>query len=545
MEIIINKTQEKVVIENWVIENGKIFINNKSYYLQQRDKLLFNCKQCNKSIITTSKLNKFIDSQFLCKNCQAEQTCQKNYGVKRPLQNKNIYNKQQQTTKQRHPIIIRKKKIKVKRTKEESNILRKQTCKEKYGTNTSSENAIVKEKIKQSHLNRPKEEVQESNKKRKETNEQKWGHENAGSNPLIIEKIKRIKFNNQYNKIKNRLEIYNIEPLFNIEDYQGNKNGFSGIKYLWKCIKCGNEFEDDIANGTIPRCTKCLPLITGNSNLEKEIISWLYNLTILRLKEKERSLIHPKELDIYLPDHKIAIEFNGLYWHSEIANKKDKNYHLNKTNSCKAQDIQLLQIFEDEWLNKQSIVKSIIKAKLNLYDQTIYARKCQIIKITDIKLVRSFLNENHLQGYIYSKQNYGLYYNNELISLACFTPKKDYYEMTRFCNKLNYKVIGGFSRLLKSFEREFNNPKIKTFADLRYSIGNVYLKNGFILDHISLPNYFYTKDYKNRLSRIQFQKHKLSKKLEFYDETLTEWENMQLNGYDRIFDCGNLVFIKN
>ena len=43
------------------------------------------------------------------------------------------------------------------------------------------------------------------------------------------------------------------------------------------------------------------------------------------------------EKDVYIPDY-LALEFNGLYWHSEFG--KDKNYHLNKTLLCKEQDIE-------------------------------------------------------------------------------------------------------------------------------------------------------------------------------------------------------------
>ncbi|MFW6226257.1 MAG: hypothetical protein ACOC3V_04810, partial [bacterium] len=187
--------------------------------------------------------------------------------------------------------------------------------------------------------------------------------------------------------------------------------------------------------------------------------------------------------------------------------------------------------------------KSIIKTKLGL-NERIYARKCELKEIDN---QREFLDNNHLQGYIPAKINIGLYYNDELTSLLTFSKprfNKNYdWEMIRFVNKIGYSVIGGFSKLLKYFLNNYQGSII-TYSDIRLFDGKVYETNGFTQIESSKPSYYYT-DYKNRYSRQKFQKHKIPNILESFNSNLTEWENMQMNGWDRIWDCGNYVYIKN
>lgn len=126
-------------------------------------------------------------------------------------------------------------------------------------------------------------------------------------------------------------------------------------------------------------CSKCSN--NGISKEETELKDFLNSLDI-KIIENDRMILEGKELDIFIPSHNIAIEYNGLYWHSE--QYIDKNYHLNKTEACEAKGIQLIHIFEDEWLYKQDIVKSRLKNILGLTQNKIWARKCEI-KIVDTK----------------------------------------------------------------------------------------------------------------------------------------------------------------
>ena len=184
---------------------------------------------------------------------------------------------------------------------------------------------------------------------------------------------------------------------------------------------------------------------------------------------------------------------------------------------------------------------------LGVYDKTVYARKCQI-KEVDSKTSKEFQKAKHIQGAVNSKINLGLYYQDELVSLMTFTKcrfdKKHEWELLRFCNKLGYHIPGSASKLLSYFEENYKPTSLVSYADRRWSQGKVYEKLGFKFSHASSPNYWYWKNIEHLQSRVQFQKHKLKGLLENFDESKTEVENMKANGYNRIFDCGNLVYEK-
>jgi hypothetical protein len=334
---------------------------------------------------------------------------------------------------------------------------------------------------------------------------------------------------------------YNITPLFTEEEYIGQTN-----YYKFKCNKCGITFTDNFDN-LFPRCPKC----NNHHYTENEIKDYVLQLTkrdeypkTTRFYDNNDNNKSYYELDIFLEEYNIGIEYDGLYWHSEISGDKDKKYHLNKTNFFEDKGIQILHIFENEWIHNKEIVKSMIASKLHKTNK-IYARNC-IIKEIPIEDCRNFQNKTHIQGFVGATIKLGLYYENELVSVLTLGKSrynKNYeYEILRFSSKLFTTIIGGFSKLLKYFINNYNPSSIITYADRRYSNGNVYEKNGFTFLHNSDPNYFYNIGQKDLYSRVVFQKHKLKNKLEKFDENLTEWENMVNNGYDRIWDCGNKVY---
>ena len=257
----------------------------------------------------------------------------------------------------------------------------------------------------------------------------------------------------------------------------------------------------------------------------------------------DRSLIAPKELDIYIPSHSLAIEVNGLYWHSEL-NGKDKHYHLQKTLDCEKKGIRLLQFWDFEVEDKWPIVESMILNKLNLNQTRIGARVCYVAGVDSYR-EKTFLEDNHIQGYVPSSVCLGLYRRGELVSLMSFKRprfnKRFDWELLRFCNKTNITVSGGASRLF-SYRP---SGSIITYADRRYSCGQLYNRLEFTGLKPSKPSYHYTKDFITLESRIKYQKHKLPQLLEIFNPSLTEWDNMVINGFDRVWDCGTSVFFKN
>jgi hypothetical protein len=364
------------------------------------------------------------------------------------------------------------------------------------------------------------------------------------------------------NKLKGTLRskhLINLIPLLSnnnliiIDDYFSNKKGNTSQPYNFKCLKCDNIFSSTLlGSGKIPICRKCNP-ITKNSKLEQIIKDFLNEKCIAHI-DNNRSILKGKEIDIYIPSHNIGIEINGNYFHSEIHGNKDKMYHRTKVELGNKKNIKIIQIFEDEIILKKDIVISRLSNLLNK-SVKLYARNCEIKEISK-KISKEFINQNHIQGDTVDLIRYGLYYKNELVSVMTFSKKRkvtgninnhnNEYELVRFCNKQNLSITGGFSKLLKHFIKTINPSKLISYADIRWSGLNVeetvYYKNGFTHIKNTSPNYWYinTNNFLNRYHRFSFRKDKLVK--EGYPIHKTEWEIMVEKKYDRIWDCGSMVF---
>lgn len=333
------------------------------------------------------------------------------------------------------------------------------------------------------------------------------------------------------------------KPLFSLAEYDRKAEGFTP---KFKCCKCGNEFTAEVHDGKHRHCPKCYPADGFGTSLDEiELYEFIKSISQDAV-HNDRSLIAPFELDIYVPAKKLAFEYDGLYYHQYGA--KDKQYHLAKTEMCASHGVQLIHVFESDWKLKRDIVKSRIKNALGCFNKIVYARKCEI-RIVSSKDSAAFQDANHIQGAVGAAVHLGLYYNGELVSLMTFGKcrfSKHYdWELLRFCSKLGYHVPGGAGRLLKHFEREYSLKSLVSYADRRWSAGKLYKALGFKLDHASGPNYWYFKNGSYTLeSRVKYQKHKLEKLLEKFDPAKSETLNMTENGYSMIYDCGNLVYVK-
>lgn len=319
----------------------------------------------------------------------------------------------------------------------------------------------------------------------------------------------------------------------NLQRYGGNAP--SSCKQIQQKIQqtCSNKYGSDFFFTSQKFLS--LPHDYTTSQSELEIKSFLDSENIL-YNTNDRSLIAPYELDIVIPDHNIAIEFNGLYWHSEKF--KDRLYHKIKTDLCESKGYQLLHIFEDEWVFKRSIVERMIKAKLGLLKDRVYARKC-VVKSVDTSY-NKFLEDYHIQGKCMSSIALGLHDDNELVAVMAFRIRsKNTYELARFATSKH--VIGGFSKLLKYFQKNYDWNSIITFADRRYSDGGLYVKCGF--GHVDTipPDYSYIIG-NRRFHKFGFRHSSLSNKLDNYDPSKSEHKNMFDNGFYRIYDSGKMKF---
>lgn len=384
--------------------------------------------------------------------------------------------------------------------------------------------------------------------KSKKTLLRDWGVDCITKNKDVIELVK------EKEKLTKRIKAYNrltknfreVQLISTQEEYLKYRNNEIDI-LKWKCSKCGSIFEARSDSNLFleARCFKCHPYVLSKD--QQEIFDFLKSLNF-EVQQDRRDIIAPQELDCYIATKSIAIEYNGLYWHS-FREIPDMYYHFNKLVKCLEKNIQLIQIFEDEWLLKKDLVKYRLKNILGKYDNIVYARKC-IVKEVNFDLAKKFLDENHIQGSCNSKYRYGLFYNDELISLMTFggyrkalgrSKIENEYEMLRFCNKLGYHIPGAASRLFRHFVKDHNPEKVISYADRRWSRGKLYEALGFSLVRETEPNYWYIIG-NHREHRFAWRKSVLKDKLSIFDETKTEYENMLLNKHDKIYDCGSLLY---
>ncbi len=477
---------------------------------------------------------------------KAKQTCLTKYGVDNASKAPEVIERIKQSTREHYGVDWSWQADEVKtRIKE--------VCRERYGVDNASQSSIIQDKKMKTYF-------------------RKYGVNNPFQSDEIMQKV-RVQYKRVFGveypsqiedvraKIKNTVRKARYKRLYDLQrglsnvDLLFSEDEFVDLSYQYRykvrCQKCGNVFADHFDGNGHPRCLICFPAMAGYSYAEKEILDYIKLLVPNEnIISRDRSLLKNRELDIYIPSLKIAIEYDGLFWHSESGGGKDKLYHLDKMERCQSNGVRLITIFEDEWCNKKDIVKNRLRHLLCKSINKLYARECKIEEITG-KHTTIFLEKNHIQGRCPSKINVGLFHDNELVSIMTFgSPRiimgqsatnSDEYELLRFASI--DLVVGGASKLLSYFIKKYNPKRIISYADRRWSVGNLYEKIGFFNKQTVTPSSWYFKPgYAIRYHKFGFRKSILSKKLDIFDPRLTEWENMQLNGYDRIWDCGNFKY---
>jgi very-short-patch-repair endonuclease len=461
----------------------------------------------------------------------------------------------------------------------------KKTNINKYGVENVFQNDVIKETIKKNNIIKYGVESANSDESVKNNKKisllKKYGVEcllNTEEQKIKTKKIKIEKYGNLNNHdklVKTFLEKYEVShPSMVSEFIQKRIQNYKKTMIKNKLLKykklgiisvnidldiltfeCEEKHIYEISNSLILNrlkyntklCTVCNPIghhSSGQEILLTEFIKNNYNKEVIINSKK---IISPLELDIYLPDLKLAFEFNGLYYHDETS--KASNYHYNKTQMCEAQGIQLIHIYEDDWKFKQEIVKSRILNLLGKNDIKLYARKCIVKEISDNKEIKRFLENNHLQGFVGSQIKLGLYYNNELVSLMTFGKQRkamgiksedNVYEMLRFCNKLNTTVIGSANKLFNYFIKNYKPKEVISYADRSWSQGNLYKVLGFEYMGKTIPNYYYVVD-GIREYRFNYRKDILVK--QGFDKNKSEHEIMLERKIYRIYDSGSLKYV--
>lgn len=437
----------------------------------------------------------------------------------------------------------------------------KSTAEKRIDTMIEKYGALVSDK----HISKNKKAVDNFIKKGKQTLLDRYGVTNVSHLPGIAEKKKNTLIKNfgvdHPSKIANNKEaahrssIIFYESLCKSVKVTGLSEPLVVCKMVnFTCMTCNKE--ESLPTETfkwrcrkiVTPCSACSGVNIGSA-FQQSITSFITSIYSGRVIVNDRkTLPSTKELDIYLPDINLAIEANGVFWHS-CNNLEDdsnfKNYHLNKTKECEKLGIRLIHIFEDHWITNTDLVKSRITSLIR--PNKIFARKCKLLAVSP-KEERSFLISNHIQGYVPSAYRLGLFFNDKLVALMSFgktrfQKSEDTMELLRFCSAQNTQVIGGASRLLKSAILMFNIQKIVSYSDRSWGIGDLYAKLKFTKVSESSPSYRWINNMKS-LSRFQTQKHKLPQLLgSQYNANMTEAQNMFSAGWRRIWDCGTTKWV--
>lgn len=499
-----------------------ISFSEKLYWYYNEISMLPVCKNCGADV-------KFINSnigyaQYCCKSCankdinkieKTKQVCIKKYGGIAPI------------------------------CSDEIKVKMKNTMLDRYGVENCQQNENISNKTKYTIINKYGGQGNASQiLKTKYINTciEKYGTDNSSKSKIVKDKLSRSK------------RLYVINTNQNIIDYFEEND-----KLMCKCRcphidcdLCGEKFymieSSVLANRlshNIELCTKILPYKSLSSSYEIYLKEFLdkYNIDY---QCSVRNVIS-KELDIYIPSKKLAIEFNGVYHHSDA--RKPNNYHINKFKECQEKGIQLISIWEDQYLTKIDIVKSLILSKLGIYDTQLFARKCNIVK-ADAKTANDFYTSNHIQGKCSAAVHYALKYDDEIVSMMSFGKRSlgkkhndANWELIRYCSKLNTNVVGGASRLFTRFIKDYNPNQIMSWSSNDISNGNMYNILGFEYAGISQSYWYISKNMK-RYHRSNFSKSNLIKSgIVTENDKRSESQIMKELHYYKIYDSGQSKWI--
>lgn len=561
--------------------NPTSFINyNKGY----REYCSIKCQSHSSKVREKTKqtcLERYGDTNYNNRE-KTKQTCLERYGVEYSFKREDVREKIKQTCIDKYEGVGFASKT--------LNEKGKQTCLERYGC----ENYNNAEKGKQTKLLKYRDANYNNRKKSKQTTVERYGVDNVFQADQFKEKSRKtmlkkygVEYTQQSKELKEKckdtlMKHYGVDHQSKSKEVINKITKNNRDRYLklnddllgytdngdWIC-KCPHEGcskcceKQYIINSInyfarkefkIEPCTHIRPIQPAtNKDTSLEIfIQKLLDEYNIEYQTNDRKLLNGLELDIYIPSRQIAIECNGLFFHS--AKIKDNKYHINKYVLCKENGVQLITLWEDQILYQSDIVKSLILSKLGIYKEIIGARQCCIREI-DPHTCAEFLNTNHIQGETKTNIRLGLYHNDDLVAVMTFSKKSKLsgskqmiegeWELTRFCNKLNISITGGFAKLLKYFKDNYNPKIISSFASNDISNGDIYRKNGFEEDnHITSAYWYIQKSSYIRYHRSSFTKDRLEK-MGYDIKNKTESEIMDNLPYYKIYDSGHTKYTLN
>lgn len=296
---------------------------------------------------------------------------------------------------------------------------------------------------------------------------------------------------------------------------------------------------DHLAGGGCATCG------TADPKWERDLAAYIEGFG-LRV-ERSAPVLGGKHIDIYVPERKFGVELHGLKWHTTQYRAVD--YHRTKWEAAEAEGIQLLQVFEDEWVNRLDVVRARIAAMLG-FGEKFAARKCSL-SLLEPSEARTFLDATHIQGAGNASMYYGLRFDARLIAVASFgksrtgamtgAMEEGVWEVIRYASV--GRVRGGFGKLFSAFLKDVQPERVVSYCDLRYGNGALYKATGFTLDSVTPPDYWWVPNGKVvRVPRYTTQKHKLKDHPvlgKFYSPGKTEAQICAEAGWHRIYGVGH------
>lgn len=294
---------------------------------------------------------------------------------------------------------------------------------------------------------------------------------------------------------------------------------------LLNCPKHG-DFEQKafshLAGHGCPSCGRV------TSHQQKEMAAFIESLGV-EVEHENRTVLGGLHIDIWAPERNIGVEYHGSYWHKGDSGKR----HREKWERAVSSGVRLIQIFDFEWLDRRKAVENRLRGLFGVCE-TMAARKCELREVSSLEAHR-FFQAWHTQGAAAGKSvSYGLFHG-ELIACISFGKSrsgKAQWELLRYASK--GRVQGGFSRLLSAFVNECKPESVASFCDLRWGDGKVYETNGFTLDHVSVPDYWYADERGNRISRYKARRK---------PEGLSEREWAKQNGWHKMLGVGHQLWL--
>lgn len=473
------------------------------------------------------------------KNATFKATCLERYGVSSPMKAQQFKDKMKTNLVEKYGVDSFSK------TSEFKDKF-KETCNTKFGVDNPAKLDSVKQKMKATSFTRYGAEYALQNKevldKRSATNIEKFG----GNSPMNCEIVKAT-------HRQSMLEKCGVENNKHLLLSESAKTALDNAALLEEWI--GTKSATEIAKNLSVDVTTVINYLKrhgihdklhrhSSSFMESVLADFLTEHNIA-FEQNNRKIIAPQELDFYIPAANLAIELCGVYWHSE-SNGKDKTYHYNKWKRCRDKGITLLTYFDDEFNRSLNVIKSKILYELGLSTAIrIGARQVTLGTPSNDDEVK-LLNENHIQQHLKSRQfKIGAYYDGKLIGLMCASQRKADLEITRYVTDVNYLCNGLFSKLLSHLIKDLNfKGNVTSFSDNCHGYGKLYQNNGFSVDSEVKPAYYYTYSGRPRENRQSYMKSKIAAKFDVDVSAKTEEQLMKDQGYDRVWDCGKIKWIK-